>query len=186
MRAGHACRCFAERKYMNRSISLALKSLSAFAIASTLSLGFTEITHAASGAAQLDENGKPLEMTVFKTPWCGCCAAWVDAMREVGFEVAFNDLEDLSSIKKQASITSNLEGCHTAVLDGYVLEGHVPLQAVEKLLAERPSIRGLAVPGMPAGSLGMGYDPKAEYEVFAYQADTAIQPEVFYRTGQSQ
>lgn len=126
---------------------------------------------------------KPSEMTVFKTPWCGCCQVWVEAMENAGYRVKVNDLEDLSLIKKQASVTDKLAGCHTAVLDNYVLEGHVPLQAIEKLMAERPSIRGIAVPGMPRGSLGMGYDENARYDVFAFTGETGKPASVYYKSG---
>lgn len=122
-------------------------------------------------------------ITVFKTPLCGCCNKWVEALQKAGFKMIINDLEDLSSIKKQASVTKKLEACHTAVLGEYVLEGHVPLVAVDKLLAERPVIRGLAVPGMPQGSLGMGFDKNARYTVFSFQFDTSKSASVFYESG---
>src|SRR5665811_1538719 len=108
-------------------------------------------------------------MTVFKSPWCGCCKVWVEELEKAGFNITVNDMEDLSSIKKQASVTEKLEACHTAVMGKYVLEGHVPLAAIEKLLAEKPPVRGLAVPGMPQGSLGMGFDENARYTVFSFE-----------------
>ncbi len=132
---------------------------------------------AGAGAAQAEK------MSVYKTPWCGCCESWAKAMEAAGFEVQSIDLEDLSQIKAMASVTEQLEGCHTAVIGGYVLEGHVPLQAVEKLLLEKPSVRGIAVPGMPSGALGMGYDENAKYTVYAFFADTAQQPVVFFEAG---
>lgn len=125
------------------------------------------------------------KVVVFKTPWCGCCQVWVDALRKAGYRVEANDLNDLSAIRKQAGVPSGKEGCHTAVIGTerkYVLEGHVPLQAIEKLTAEKPNIRGIATPGMPMGSLGMGYDPKAKYTVFAFGNGT--QPAPFYEAGQ--
>jgi hypothetical protein len=122
-------------------------------------------------------------MTVFKSPWCGCCQVWVEAMENAGYRVTVNDLDDLSSIKKQASVTNKLEGCHTAVLGEYVLEGHVPLEAISKLMVERPKIRGIAVPGMPQGSLGMGYDKNAKYEVLAFEHDTSKPAYVYFKSG---
>lgn len=121
-------------------------------------------------------------MTVFKTPWCGCCQVWSDAMKESGFKVTVKHVKDLSPIRKQAGVKAEFAGCHTAVVDGYVLEGHVPLQAINKLMSERPKIRGLAVPGMPQGSLGMGYDPKARYDVLAIHHNNK-KPDVFYQAG---
>ncbi|RLQ87355.1 DUF411 domain-containing protein [Notoacmeibacter ruber] len=125
-------------------------------------------------------------MSVYKTPWCGCCEAWVEAMKDAGYAVTVQDLEDLTQIKKQAEVSPDLEGCHTAVLDGerqYVLEGHVPLDAIDKLLREEPDMRGIAAPGMPAGSLGMGDDSDAEYNVYAFTGSSADTPQLFYQAG---
>ena len=123
------------------------------------------------------------EMTVYKTPWCGCCHAWAEAVEKAGYQVSTVDLEDLSSIRKQAGVPAEMEGCHIAAVDGYFLEGHVPLEAVKKLLSERPNVAGLAAPGMPQGSLGMGDDPSASYEVYAVPREASGEPSVFYRAG---
>lgn len=124
-------------------------------------------------------------MTVFKTPNCGCCVAWVEALEEAGYSIEVQDLKDLSVIKKNAGVSEEMASCHTAVLeeDGrkYVIEGHVPLEALEKLRLERPEIRGVAVPGMPMGSLGMGNDPSARYEVL--ELSTKANPPVFMSIG---
>lgn len=109
----------------------------------------------------------PTVMTVHKDPNCGCCHLWADAMRKTGFDVRLDDVDDLAPIKVRFGVPGDLEGCHTAEVDGYFLEGHVPLSSVRKLLAERPAVKGLAVPGMPSGSLGMGDDPSASYDVVA-------------------
>lgn len=123
------------------------------------------------------------EMTVYKTPWGGCCHAWAEAVEKAGYQVSTVDLEDLSSIRKQAGVPAEMEGCHIAAVDGYFLEGHVPLEAVKKLLSERPNVAGLAAPGMPQGSLGMGDDPSASYEVYAVPRQASEAPQVFYRAG---
>lgn len=133
-------------------------------------------------ATQDDHKG---EVVVFKTPWCGCCQVWVDALKKAGYRVESNDLEDLTAIRKQAGVPDDMQGCHTAVVGDerkYVLEGHVPLEAIEKVLAETPDVRGIAVPGMPMGSLGMGNDPHAQYDVYAYSSDA--EPTIFYKAGQ--
>ncbi|WP_367716727.1 DUF411 domain-containing protein [Nitratireductor sp. GISD-1A_MAKvit] len=130
--------------------------------------------------------GDDRSMTVFKTPYCGCCELWADAMERAGFHIKTVDLEDLSTIKKQAGVSAEMESCHTAVIDGdrkYVLEGHVPLEALEKLLTERPDIRGIAVPGMPVGSLGMGDDPAARYTVYSIGNAAQEKPSVFFEAG---
>ncbi|NOZ32621.1 MAG: DUF411 domain-containing protein [Alphaproteobacteria bacterium] len=151
-----------------------MKSLNIFPVAALVAgLGF-------AGPAVSAQNN---EMTVYKNPWCGCCTAWAGAMREAGYTVELVDLDDLSEVKKQASVTDELAGCHTVIFGEYILEGHVPLQAIDLLLAERPDIRGIATPGMPAGALGMGYDENAEYTVFAFFADTELAPTVFYQAG---
>lgn len=112
-------------------------------------------------------------MVVYKDPNCGCCHAWADAMKKAGFSVMAEDVDDLDAVKKRFAIPADMQGCHTAVVAGYYLEGHVPLDAVTRLLAEKPEIAGLAVPGMPTGSLGMGDDPGASYDVMAVGKDGA-------------
>ena len=92
---------------------------------------------------------------VNKDPSCGCCSGWVDHMKAAGFDVQANDTAELNRIKARVGVPAALASCHTAEVDGYVIEGHVPATAVRRLLAERPSAVGLAVPGMPIGSPGM-------------------------------
>lgn len=133
-----------------------------------------------------EENNHSKEITVFKTPWCGCCQIWVEAMESAGYLVTTRDMEDLSAIKKQGGVPEKLQACHTAVTGDdrkYILEGHLPLESVNKLMTERPDIRGIAVPGMPAGSLGMGYDPNARYTVFSFGESQTGEPAVFLEAG---
>ncbi|MBU1316436.1 MAG: DUF411 domain-containing protein [Alphaproteobacteria bacterium] len=111
------------------------------------------------------------EMTVYKDPYCGCCGAWADAMRAAGYAVLIENVADMAEIKARYNIPSEAEGCHTAVIGNYVFEGHVPLEAVQQVLREKPAIAGLAVAGMPTGSLGMGDDPGASYDVMALNTD---------------
>ncbi|GIX26144.1 MAG: metal-binding protein [Burkholderiales bacterium] len=108
------------------------------------------------------------EVTVYKNPHCGCCGKWVEHLRENGFQVTSRDVVDLTEIKARYGVRPRLASCHTAVVDGYVLEGHVPAEAVKRLLQERPPVKGLAVPGMPVGSPGMeGPDPQP-YNVYTF------------------
>ncbi len=123
------------------------------------------------------------EMTIYKSPYCGCCTGWGEAMKKAGFSVKTINIEDLSEIKMQSSVTEELAGCHTAILGKYILEGHVPLEAIEKLMSEKPDVRGIAAPGMPAGSLGMGYDKDAKYNVYSFSADISQKPTLFYEAG---
>lgn len=108
-------------------------------------------------------------MTVYKSPSCGCCAKWVDHARAAGFTVKVHDTEDIEQVKRTMSIPDALASCHTVVVGAYLVEGHVPLDLVHKLLSEKPKgIRGLAVPGMPAGSPGMESTRKEAYDVMAF------------------
>ena len=96
-------------------------------------------------------------VSVAKSPTCGCCTAWVRHMRASGFRVEAQDVTDdtLSALKRRVGLAPEQMSCHTARVEGYVVEGHAPAEEVHRLLAERPEARGLAVPGMPAGSPGM-------------------------------
>ncbi|MBA5803056.1 DUF411 domain-containing protein [Rhizobium changzhiense] len=138
---------------------------------------------AMAGSALVFLSGKaraaaPAEMTVYKDPNCGCCHEWAKAMAEAGYSVDLHNTDDLAAVKARLRVPSEMEGCHTAVVEEYYLEGHVPLEAVQRLLRERPPVRGLAVPGMPSGSLGMGVDPAAVYDVYAIPSETGA-PYVF-------
>lgn len=94
-------------------------------------------------------------MTVYKTPWCGCCDGWVAHMRQAGWTVEVVEHNDLTPIRARHRIPDRLASCHTAVVGAYAIEGHVPAADVDRLLRERPAARALTVPGMPAGSPGM-------------------------------
>lgn len=110
------------------------------------------------------------EMTVYATPTCGCCKAWVEHMRESGFSVQVVYQDDLSAVKAQHKVPEELRSCHLGVVDGYAFEGHVPADVVKRALLERPAVLGFAVPGMPVGSPGMEM-PSGEvqpYEVYSY------------------
>ncbi|WP_299649129.1 DUF411 domain-containing protein [uncultured Tateyamaria sp.] len=125
---------------------------------------------------------EPGTMHVTKSPTCGCCGAWVALAREEGYDIDITDTADVVTIKLDMDIPGDLWACHTAMIDGYVVEGHVPFAAVQKLLEERPAITGISVPGMPAGSPGMGTDPTAQYDVIAF-GGTAGKGVVFHRAG---
>ncbi len=143
-------------------------------------LGFLAVSH-----VQADEEKT---VTVYKTPWCGCCHVWAEEIEKAGYTVRVHDMEDLTAIKKQAGVPDEMQACHTAVVGKerkYVLEGHVPLQAMDKLMSERPDIHGLAVAGMPMGSLGMDYDPAAQYLVHALPQSGGEVPTVYMRMGET-
>ena len=108
-------------------------------------------------------------VVVNKTPTCGCCEKWVEHMRSAGFAVEVRNMSDTSAEREKAGVPPELSSCHTAVVDGYAVEGHVPADLVKKMLKERPKIAGLAVGGMPIGSPGMEQPGFEEaYEVTAF------------------
>ena len=107
---------------------------------------------------------------VYKSSTCGCCANWVKHLQQHGFRTQVTEIDDVAPIKAQHRIPGRVQSCHTAVVDGYVIEGHVPAADVQRLLKERPAVAGLAVPGMPIGSPGMevpNVKPQA-YDVVAF------------------
>ena len=95
------------------------------------------------------------EITVYKTPTCGCCNVWVTHLRENGFRVKVNEVESTAEHQKKYGVPNALRSCHTAIVNGYTIEGHVPASEIQRLLKEKPKAKGLAVPGMPIGSPGM-------------------------------
>lgn len=110
------------------------------------------------------------EMTITKDPSCGCCSAWIDHIRGAGFSVTVVESDEINKVKARLGVPLRLASCHTAEIGPYVVEGHVPAQAIMKLLSEMPAGRGLAVPGMPIGSPGMeatGVDPDT-YDVILF------------------
>lgn len=140
------------------------------------------IAHADSHAATHSDMADHGTMHVTKSPTCGCCGAWVALAREEGYDIEVTNTDDVTSVKLEAEVPGDMWAFHTAMIDGYVVEGHVPFAALAKLLRDRPDINGIAVPGMPFGSPGMGDDPTARYDVMAF-GGVAGDGEVFYRVG---
>lgn len=112
-------------------------------------------------AAPALADGAPRTVELFKTPGCGCCDGYADHLRANGFEVTVREADDLERLSAAAGVPAPLQGCHTAMIDGYAVSGHVPIAQVKRLLAERPAIRGISLPGMPVGTPGMP-GPKTE------------------------
>lgn len=124
---------------------------------------------AADHAAQTVASGAVIE--VWKSPTCGCCGRWVEHLKEAGFEVRVTEQENMGAVKTEKGVPGPLASCHTAVVDGYVVEGHVPADVIARLLEERPDVAGISVPGMPMGSPGMEGDRKDPYDIVAFRAD---------------
>ena len=109
-------------------------------------------------------------MTVYKSPSCGCCKDWVKHVEKGGFKVTVKDLADVNPIKKDMGVPLALASCHTAVVGAYVIEGHVPADLIDKMLAAKPAWRGLTIPGMPQSAPGMDI-PGQKYDVLLFTSD---------------
>jgi len=109
------------------------------------------------------------EITVFRSPTCGCCGQWIEHAKAAGFQVKDEVTEDMDAIKQRYGVPQSLTSCHTTVVGDYVVEGHIPAKDVQKLLTEKPDIAGIGVPGMPIGSPGMESGDYTEpYTVFSF------------------
>jgi hypothetical protein len=138
-----------------------------------LAAGAGALTAIAALRANAGEAAKPIHLTVYKDPDCGCCKAWVAHLRASGLTPEVNDRRDMDALKDSLGVPAALRSCHTAVAGRYVIEGHVPAADIKRLLAKSPrDVAGLAVPGMPSGSPGMEMPnrPAEAYSVIAYAA----------------
>jgi hypothetical protein len=109
--------------------------------------------------------------TLYKNPQCSCCEGYADYLRQNGFQVDVKPTNDLAEISHNAGVPEGMEGCHTMFIDGYVIDGHVPVNIVRKLLAEKPAIAGITLPGMPMGSPGMVGTKTENFVVYAVTKD---------------
>jgi len=143
-------------------------------VRSTLFLtAFSFAVAAAAAMAHADTR----EMTVYKSPQCGCCGDWIAYMRDSGYAVGVKEMEDVTAIKEFLRIDEDLWSCHTAVVDGIVVEGHVTRNALDRFLAQRPEgARGIALPGMPQGSPGMSGVKEEDFVTYTVSDG---EPEVF-------
>lgn len=147
--------------------------------ASLLASGAIAQVHSAEAASLKSTNTRlassqaaPPEITVYRDPTCGCCHQWVNYLKGQGFHVTDIVRSDMTAIKQQYGIPADLTSCHTAIVEGYVVEGHVPATDIQRLVTERPNIKGIAVPGMPVGSPGMELgDRQDTFTVVAFGPD---------------
>ena len=123
-------------------------------------LAATAVVALSPAAAAAASNPKPLA-TLFKNPQCGCCETYGEYLRKNGYEVKVVATHDLPLIQQRQGVPAGLEGCHTTLIGGYFIDGHVPIASFDRLIAQRPEINGITLPGMPQGSPGMG-GPKGE------------------------
>jgi len=122
--------------------------------------------HAAGHSAE-----SSLLAVVYKTPTCGCCAKWVEHLQANGFKVEVHDMDAVEPVKAELGVPGELASCHTARIGGYVFEGHVPAEVIQRVLREKPEAAGFAVPGMPTGSPGMEGPTKDPYDIVAFNKD---------------
>jgi len=143
-----------------------------------ISIFFSTILLAFSMASQGEETVSNKEITVYRSPTCGCCGKWIEHVAQNRFIIKDIISNDMSAIKKKYGVPANLASCHTAIVDGYVVEGHVPAADIEKMLETKPNIVGISAPGMPMGSPGMEMGGRADdFDVVSF--DKAGHVEVF-------
>lgn len=129
---------------------------------------FLQSILAAPLAAAIRLNAAGPQVQVYKTPTCSCCSKWVQHLRDNGFQVSVQDVADTVVYRRKYGVPEALLSCHTAVVEGYSLEGHFPASDIQRLLRERPKAKGLAVPGMPVGSPGMESTRSEAYAVMIF------------------
>jgi hypothetical protein len=146
---------------------MTLKNLTKFIILLILSVSlFFAFNFVADKQKVLASTNNKLNVEVFKTPSCGCCYGYVLFLEKEKFNVKQTDMRSLHSIKKKYNIPIEMQSCHTTIMGKYFIEGHVPLQAVNKLLKEQPDIDGIALPGMPIGTPGMPGEKEEPYVIY--------------------
>ncbi|GAB1543561.1 DUF411 domain-containing protein [Scytonema sp. NUACC21] len=112
------------------------------------------------------------EITVYRSPYCSCCGGWVEHMQKHGFKIKDIKTDEIEAIKQKYNLPPQLASCHTAIVDGYVMEGHIPADNIKRLLKQKPNVAGLAVPGMPVGTPGMEMGSKKQpFAVMAFDSN---------------
>jgi hypothetical protein len=122
--------------------------------------------------AETTKTGKPVDIVVYRSPTCDCCGKWLEHLKKNNFNVKDIVTDDVQAIKDKYGVPEEMASCHTAIVDGYVIEGHVPVNDIMKLLKTKPKIVGIAVPGMPSGTPGMEMgDRKDSYNVMSFDKE---------------
>jgi hypothetical protein len=128
---------------------------------------------ATAAAVPLRAMAAPIRATLYKMPQCGCCGAYAAYLRQNGFGVDEKPTEDLAAISLKAGVPAELQGCHTMFVDNYVVDGHVPVNVIRKLLSQRPTVAGITLPDMPEGSPGMTGSKAGPFTIYAVTRDGA-------------
>lgn len=124
-----------------------------------------------AAALPLPALAEPFHAILYKNPQCTCCEGYAAYLRTNGFEVEVKPTNDLNEISSKAGVPENIQGCHTMFVEGYVVDGHVPVNVVRKLLSERPAIAGITLPGMPLGAPGMTGTKSSSFTIYAVTKD---------------
>src|SRR6267154_6240110 len=132
---------------------------------------FCFVAALATLAIPLPAVAEPIHATLYKNPQCSCCEGYAAYLRQNGFEVDVKPTNDLTEISSKAGVPEELQGCHTMFVNDYVVDGHVPVKVIRKLLSERPAIAGITLPGMPTGSPGMSGDKTQAFVIYAVKKD---------------
>lgn len=159
---------------MNLNIDrfLNVYGIGAVALIAFVALGVAGST--GSSGVESSEALQGVEAVVYKSPNCGCCGAWAQYAKAKGMDIEVKEVQNMGQIKDEQGVPSELGSCHTTVLDDYVVEGHVPAEAVEKLLEEEPDIHGIGMPGMPQGSPGMPGPKQGEWTISSFTENGEI------------
>ena len=128
---------------------------------------FTIGAIAALFVPRMAASAAPIHATLYKNPQCSCCEGYAAYLRPYGFDVEVKPTDDLDSISRKAGVPENLQGCHTMFVGGYVVDGLVPVDVIQKLLSERPQIAGITLPGMPSGAPGMPGEKTSKFTIYA-------------------
>lgn len=156
-----------------------LPALALLLVLGLVTLGPTAATSAAEAGSASEPARAAVaaagpQLTMTRTPTCGCCGKWAEHLEAHGFQVAVRNVSDVRPFKREKGVPAALSACHTAEVDGYVVEGHVPASDIRRLLEERPAVAGIAVPGMPEGSPGMEGPEPERYSVYAFDRDGGV------------
>ena len=108
---------------------------------------------------------------VYKSQQCGCCGNYVAYLKQQGYTVQVRDVQDMASIKQRFGVPTSMESCHTTIIGDYLVEGHIPVEAIQKMMTEKPIIKGIAMPGMPSASPGMPGSKQGKFEIYAVSTD---------------
>jgi len=129
-----------------------------------------------SGVALAEQAADNADIVVYRSPTCGCCGKWLMHLKDNDFNVKDIVVDDMASVKERYGVPKELASCHTAIVDGYIIEGHVPADDIKTLLATKPQITGITVPGMPTGTPGMEMGGRKDpYKVIAFDKENRLQ-----------